>query len=200
MENELKELIGTNEAILYEGKPDKKCFIMESIFNPMLPLAVIWAIFDIGFLTHSFLGESMNLIMIPFLLFHMMPVWIYLGGMIFTIRRFRNTYYIVTDHAVYVSGGTFTKNMQCKLFAELSHVNLHRGVIDQIFHTGDVHLTTDHLMKNNRPAVIGINSIPDYMEVYQTVKKLQRDIYSDMMYPNDLRPSENHGYKTKYKG
>ena len=84
MENELKELIGTNETILYEGKPEKKCFIL----------------------------ESMNLIMIPFLLFHMMPVWIYLGGMIFTFRRFRNTYYIVSDHAVYVSGGTFTKNMQ----------------------------------------------------------------------------------------
>ena len=27
MENELKALVGTNEKILYEGKPDKKTFI-----------------------------------------------------------------------------------------------------------------------------------------------------------------------------
>ena len=35
---------------------------------------------------------------------------------------------------------------------------------------------------------------------YQLIKKLQKDIYSDIMYPNDLRPQENHGYKTKYRG
>ena len=32
------------------------------------------------------------------------------------------------------------------------------------------------------------------------VKKLQTDIYTDVMYPNDKRPSENHGYNTEYKG
>ena len=28
----------------------------------------------------------------------------------------------------------------------------------------------------------------------------QQDIYSDIMYPNDKRPKENHGYNTEYKG
>ena len=200
METELKQLIGKNETILYEGKPDRNCFLFESIFNPMLPFAVVWALFDLGFIKNSFDVGNMNMVILPFMLFHMMPVWIYLSGMVFTFRRYRNTYYIVTDHAVYVSGGTFTKNMQCKPFAKLSQVNLHRGIFDQMFHTGDIHLTTDQMTKNNIAAVIGINSISDYMDVYQIVKKLQRDIYSDMMYPNDLRPTENHGYKTKYKG
>ena len=30
------------------------------------------------------------------------------------------------------------------------------------------------------------------------VKNLQTDIYADTMYPNDLRPSSNHGYNTNY--
>ncbi|MBS6262404.1 MAG: hypothetical protein KH549_04560 [Clostridium sp.] len=47
---------------------------------------------------------------------------------------------------------------------------------------------------------MGINSISDYAEVFQLVKKLQTDIYADVMYPNDLRPKENHGYRTKYRG
>ena len=50
------------------------------------------------------------------------------------------------------------------------------------------------------PVVLTIGSIANYAEVYQLVKKLQKDIYSDVMYPNDLRPEENHGYRTKYKG
>ena len=38
MKNELKMMIGSEETILYEGKPDKKCFLFESIFHPLLPV------------------------------------------------------------------------------------------------------------------------------------------------------------------
>ena len=198
MVEELKSMVGMDETIFYEGKPDRKCFIFESIFNPLLPVAIVWAIFDMGFLGVAM--RDMQLFMIPFMLFHMMPVWIYLGGVIFSFRRYKNTYYIVTDHAIYVSSGIFTMNLETKTFAELSRVNLHRGIFDQMFNVGDVQITTNQYTKKNMPATININSISNYTEVYQLVKKLQKDVYSDIMYPNDLRPQENHGYKTKYRG
>lgn len=199
MVEELKSMVGMDETILYEGKPDKKCFIFESIFNPLLPVAIIWAVIDMGFLGFG-MGGGMPVFMLPFMLFHMMPVWIYLGGVIFSFRRYQNTYYIVTDHAIYVSSGIFTMNLDSKSFAELSRVNLHRGIFDQMFGVGDIQITTNQFTKKNMPAVLRINSISNYTEVYQMVKKLQKDIYSDIMYPNDLRPKENHGYKTKYRG
>ncbi len=199
MVEELKSMVGKNETVFYEGKPEKKCFIFESIFNPLLPFAIIWAVIDVGFLGRSAIG-GMQMIMIPFILFHMMPVWIYLAGVIFAFRKYKNTYYIVTDHGVYISSGIFAMNLETKSFAELSRVNLHRGIFDQIFHVGDVLITTNQFTRNNMPAVLGINSISNYTEVYQIIKKLQKDIYSDTMYPNDLRPEENHGYKTKYRG
>lgn len=199
MVEELKSMVGKNETVFYEGKPEKKCFIFESIFNPLLPFAIIWAVIDVGFLGRSAIG-GMQMIMIPFILFHMMPVWIYLAGVVFAFRKYKNTYYIVTDHGVYISSGIFAMNLETKSFAELSRVNLHRGIFDQIFHVGDVLITTNQFTRNNMPAVLGINSISNYTEVYQIIKKLQKDIYSDTMYPNDLRPEENHGYKTKYRG
>jgi uncharacterized membrane protein YdbT with pleckstrin-like domain len=198
MVEELKNMVGSDETVLYEGKPDKRCFIFESIFNPLLPIAIIWAVIDIGFLGLG-AGEFLP-ILTPFMLFHMMPVWIYLFGVIFAFRKYKNTYYIVTDHAVYISSGIFTMNLEAKTFAELSRVNLHRGVFDQMFHVGDIQITTNQITKKNMPAILCISSISDYTEVYQLVKKLQKDIYSDVMYPNDLRPPENHGYKTKYRG
>ena len=198
MVEELKNMVGSDETVLYEGKPDKRCFIFESIFNPLLPIAIIWAVIDIGFLGLG-AGEFQP-ILTPFMLFHMMPVWIYLFGVIFAFRKYKNTYYIVTDHAVYISSGIFTMNLEAKTFAELSRVNLHRGVFDQMFHVGDIQITTNQITKKNMPAILCISSISDYTEVYQLVKKLQKDIYSDVMYPNDLRPPENHGYKTKYRG
>lgn len=198
MVQELKSMVGMDEMVLYEGKPDKKCFIFESIFNPLLPFAIIWAILDASFLGMAIGG--MGLVMLPFMLFHLMPVWIYLAGVIFSFRRYKNTYYIVTDHAVYISSGIFTMNLETKTFAELSRVNLHRGIFDQMFHVGDVQLTTNQVTRKGTPAAMGINSISDYTKVFQLVKKLQKDIYADTMYPNDLRPEENHGYRTKYRG
>jgi len=202
MKEELLKLIGEDEKILYEGKPDKKCYIFESVFNPLLPFAIIWAIIDLGILGVSvFTAEESGflLFIIPFMLLHMMPVWIYLGGVLLTIRRYKNTNYIVTDRAIYVSGGTFAKTFNNKSFGELSHINLHRGIFDQWFGVGDV-IATSAQNSVGGPSVISINSIANYDEVYKLIKKVQTDIYSDIMYPNDMRPKENHGYNTEYKG
>ena len=203
MVNDLKNIVGQDENIFYEGKPNKKCYIFESIFNPFLPFALIWAIIDFGVLGGIFISNSINsmiFIIIPFMLIHLMPVWIYLGGILFTIKRYKNTLYIVTDRAIYVSGGTFAQTVNMKPFAELSHIDLHRGIFDQIFNVGDIIATSDQLSTNGRISNITISSISNYIEVYNMVKKLQTDIYTDVMYPNAKRPTENPGYNTKYKG
>ena len=56
MVNELKSMVGMEETILYEGKPDKKCFIFESVFNPLLPVAIIWAVLDMSFMGFAVSG------------------------------------------------------------------------------------------------------------------------------------------------
>ena len=203
MIEELKAIVGSNEKILYEGKPNKKCYVLESIFNPLLPFALIWAIIDFGIIGGVVLAENTENILffiIPFMLFHLMPVWIYLGGILFTAKRYKNTAYIVTDKAIYVSGGAFTRNINVKPFAELSYINLHRGIFDQMFNVGDIVATSNQMTQRGKSITIIIASVSNYVEVYNLVKKLQTDIYTDVMYPNAKRPSENPGYNTKYKG
>lgn len=92
-----------------------------------------------------------------------------------------------------------------KPFTELSKINIHRGIFDQMLNVGDVVFSCnplDFIMQTNSNSQTGlvIADIHDYQEVFSIVKKLQTDIYSDTMYPNDLRPKENHGYRTEYKG
>ena len=151
--------------------------------------------------------EKAVFFLVPFMLLHLMPVWIYLGGALLSFRRYQNTSYIVTDKAIYASGGVFSRHYNTKPFAELSHVNLHRGIFDQWFGVGDIVTTSaqaNPATRNGRMtstnAGISIDSISNYIEVYNIVKKLQQDIYTDVMYPNDLRPKTNHGYGTKYRG
>ncbi len=208
MDNELTLLVGKGEKILYAGKPDKKCFIFESIFNPLLPFAIVWGLFDMFFIGAAFSSDKADeaaFFIVPFMALHMMPVWLYLGGALLSFRRYRNTAYIVTDKGIYASGGIFGRTYKSKPFAELSHVDLHRGIFDQWFGVGDIITTSAQAnpatlngRRTSTNAGISIDSIANYAEVYKLVKQLQEDIYTDVMYPNDLRPKENHGYKSKY--
>jgi membrane protein YdbS with pleckstrin-like domain len=209
MDNELRLMVGDDEKIIYAGKPNKKCFLFECIFNPLLPFALIWGLIDFGVIGFSMTAKDEKAVffLVPFMLLHLMPVWIYLGGALMSFRRYQNTSYIVTDKAIYASGGVFSRHYNTKPFAELSHVNLHRGIFDQWFGVGDIVTTsaqanpaTMNGRRTSTNAGISIDSISNYMEVYNIVKKLQQDIYTDVMYPNDLRPRENHGYNTKYRG
>jgi len=204
MIEQLKSMISENENIFWEGKPDKKCFIFETIFNPLMPFAIIWAIIDFGILGAVAFGageqDNILLFLIPFFALHLMPVWLYLGGVLLCTIRYKNTYYIVTDKAIYISGGIINKSFRTKPFAKMSHINLHRGLFDQIFKVGDVICTSNETDSNGVPATMVIGSIKNYTEVFNKIKKLQEDVYTDVMYPNDLRPKENHGYNTEYKG
>lgn len=119
-------------------------------------------------------GELL-LFIVPFMLLHMMPVWIYLGGVL-------------------------SKHYNVKSFAELSHINIHRGIFDQHFNVGDVVATTSQVNLKGIPQTITLSSISNYKEVYSMIQQIQTDVYTDVMYPNALRPDENPGYDTKYKG
>lgn len=206
---ELLALISKNEKILWQGRPDKKCFLFEAVFNPFLIVAFLWGAIDFGFiaaiLTHSKeMPHQAGFMLIGFFALHLMPVWIYLFGVLFSFLRYKNTSFAISDQAVYISNGTFAQNYERKPFTEMSHVNLSRGIFDQWLGVGDVVLTSTHTslppQSSRYHPFSGANicDIKDYMDVYQLVKRLQTDIYADTMYPNNLRPDENHGYRTQY--
>ena len=194
---------------MWQGRPNMKCFILEAIFNPLLPFALIWGLIDCGFIYAALNGHineadgnfPASYMLVGFFSLHLMPVWIYLFGVIFSFLRYKNTSFAVTDQGVYVSGGIFTQNYERKPFAEMSNVNLHRGIFDQMLGVGDVVMTGNNDTYNSRHSIfrgMTICDISEYMEVYHLVQKLQTDIYADTMYPNNLRPQENDGYNTKY--
>lgn len=202
----LRDQIGTDENILWEGTKDGKVSLFEAIFNPLMPFALIWFVFDmvviLGF-SKTMSAEGIFLGgMIGFVALHMMPVWIYLIG-IFTSRiKARNTEYLITDRGIYIKTGIFTTITEMKPFTDLSHVSVRQGVFDKMFGTGDVISVCNHTSttshNDSHKHGMNIENIADYETVFKLVKEYQEAIYSDTMYPNDMRPQENHGYKTTY--
>lgn len=211
------ETMTYGERILWRSKPDKLDFILESIFNRMLLFALPWALLDITMLSSlsSVNKEEPNVFLISIIFFaiHLMPVWIYLGGIITSVIRYKNTEFIITERGIYISGGVISMKYDMKPFAEMSHISIHRGVFDRLIGVGDVVCSCNHgvidgsiYMRNRRATNtsqlrgITICNIRDYQNVFEMVKRLQTDIYSDTMYPNAFRPEMNSGYNTKYTG
>ncbi|GEM_PF-132693 len=193
--DDLKRMIG-KENVVWNGKPKKSCFVLECIFNPALGFSIIWFLFDMIFMsavlnatTSTSPGRYFVLI---FISLHMMPVWMYLGGIISSIRKYRNTEYVVTDRGIYITGGFFAKRYDFKPFTDLSHVNVNRGVLDQFLGVGDV------ISECHHGHAFKLIDLPDYLEVCNLIKQYQTDIYADTQFPNGFRPTINSGYQTSY--
>ena len=203
---EIKNYINSDEHVLWTGKPNKAVFIKERIFSPLFIVAAVWLMFDLAFIG-GFLGMTSDnlpfnsLLLVPFFALHLLPVWIYIFRVVFAFREWRNTDYMVTDKAVYATKGVFTTNCDRKTFQEITNVSVHQGIIDKSHNVGDVFIITGFTTNSKGQSIkqgINIIDVEDYLEVYKLITRTGTDIFSDTMYPNDLRPKENHGYKTKY--
>lgn len=180
--SQLESIVEGNEQVLWRGKPNKTCFILESIFNPLLPFSIIWLLFDMGFIsvfTSSKGSEDMMGVLIPFFLLHLMPVWIYIGGVLLTFIKYKNTEYLITDKRIYTSGGSFSYR-ECSIsYSRITDVEMRRGFFDRKLGVGDVLISS-----NSRPkwapvtTVNGqvqrftgydITDIPDYRAVYDII-------------------------------
>lgn len=201
--DELKSTIG-DEIVVWAGKPKKSCFILESIFNPLLIFALIWFIFDFTFIS-AFLKDGIGnfiFVILAFFALHLMPVWLYLAGVLLSFKKYKNTEYAITDRGIYIKRGCFAKQYNFKSFAELSQVHIHRGIFDQWLGVGDVISSCCHDYTNSNHTQSSnfiIHDIADYTEVYNIIKQYQTDIYADTQYPNAFRPENNSGYRTKYQ-
>lgn len=199
----IEEYKNIDETILWKGKPNKKVFIKERIFSPFLIFALVWLAIDFGIIFGIFAKEGIINQMpfiIPFFIVHLLPVWIYFFAVFSAFFSWKNIEYMVTDKAVYVTQGIFSFSCVRKSFQEVTNVSVHQGMIDKRHDVGDVFVVTGYSYKNGKQVSAGINilDIEDYMKVYKLINKTGMDIYSDTMYPNDLRPKENNGYETKY--
>ena len=183
-----------DEKVLWTGKPNKRVFLKERIFSPFLIIALVWGTIDFGMIFGVILANDIPIplyFIIPFFFIHLAPLWLYILRVIFSFFEWKHLEYMVTDKAVCCLGGVFTVNFVRKTFQEITNTSVHQGIFDRMHQVGDVFVISGR-------SSINIIDIVDYMEVYQLISKTGQDIFADTMYPNDLRPKENHGYKTEY--
>lgn len=191
----IEDVIGSDEQILWSGKPKKRAFLINA-FTKMLPIALIWLLFDGAFIglmigTMDEIPASVKIFMTVFFLFHLMPVWIWLSNVLTANRQHENLEYAFTQKRIIIKSGIIGIDFKNIYYSEIDSVNLRVGLVDRIEKVGDIYIKS----------IGGANVLYDLENPYTLTEKLQKivvDIKTDIQFPNNLRPAENDGYNTKY--
>lgn len=196
MNDTLQDILFDDENVLWQGVPDKFCYIWRRI-GKLLPVAIVWLLFD-GFFISTILSggatKEMLLFLIFFFGFHLFPVWKVIGSIIKTRLEYKNIIYAVTDKRVIVRTGLVGLDFENINYTDISNVRADVSVIEKLRNVGSVFITT---ASGN---TICLAAVQEPYQVYKKVNKVFMDMKSDIHYPNALRPEVNPGYNTKYKG
>ena len=209
--NDIEGQLMPDESIIWKGIPKRSAFIINSSLS-MLPVALIWLMIDGSFifsifqadkLTGSEMFGGMSLFFIGFFALHLMPVWIWLYGVLTANGRWKNTQYAVTNKRIIIRNGLIGYQYNSFYYTDISNVTLKVGVIDRMLGVGDIMISLNHTIgttKKGHP--INTTSILDVEnpdQVMQIVQKTIMDMQTDIHFPNALRPEANPGYHTEYR-
>ncbi len=193
--SEIDSVLSENEQILWRGKPKKSAYILGKILY-MLPIALIWLLFDGAFITvlcifGSDIPTPFLIGICVFFLFHLLPVWIWIANIITANRQHKNLEYAFTDRRIILRSGIVGVDFKNIYYTDISSVNLKVGLTDKICKVGDIYIKSHE----------GANVLFDIENAYFITSKLQEivlDLKNDALFPNDLRPAENKGFRTRY--
>jgi len=189
------------EQVLLQLKPKKNAFILNKSLV-MMPFALLWLAFDSFFMVNAF-GSGMggmSWFLIPFMLLHMMPVWIWLWNVITANRRWKNTMYYVTDRRIIIQSGFLDRELRTVYYKDIRDVNLRIGILDKLLRVGDIHFDLGQYDRKGRAITNAFLDVENPHEVYTRIQKIVMDIQTDIHFPNAYRPEENPGYGTRYRG
>ena len=197
-QNSVEDILSKDEKILQRLKPNKRVLLLESIFKG-LPVVLLWVAFDTFFIvmmvvTGAF-KENTGLIpaVIAFFALHLLPLWLYILNIIKTMAGAKNIEYVFTDKRIIIRSGVIGIDFKNIYYTDVQGINCKVGIFDRMFKVGDLYIKA----LNQSAVLMNIETPYFYL---QKLQKITLDIKTDIQYPNDLRPKENHGYNTEYKG
>ena len=180
---------------MWSGNPKKSEFLWGRVLS-MLPVALLWLLFDGAFIAVLCLfgGELPTPVIIGiavFFLFHLLPVWIWISHVVTANRQHKNLEYAFTDKRIIIKSGIIGIDFKNIYYADVGSVNVKVGLIDRLCKVGDIYIKSRE----------GASVLYDIENCYFITNKLQEivlDLKMDAAFPNALRPETNSGFKTTY--
>jgi membrane protein YdbS with pleckstrin-like domain len=193
MNAQIQDLISENEKVIWEGTPDKVCYIWSSVIL-MLPFAVVWLFFD-GFFIFMLISTGMIgkllFFVIPFFALHLFPVWSVIASYIKNKLEYKNVVYAITDKRIIIRDGLIGIDFKSLDYSEINDVNVHVNILERIRKVGTIICQ----VQNFNYSFIAVQNPYD---VFKMLQKISFNVKTDINYPNAERPENNPGYNSVY--
>lgn len=196
---QIDEIIADDEKILWRGKPKKSAYVLNA-FLKMLPIAIVWIVFDGAFIGMGLtqmgweaIPTPMKIFLFVFFAFHLIPVWMWIANVVTANRQHKNLEYAFTNRRIIVRSGIVGIDFKNMFYTDVESVNLKVGLVDKMLKVGDIYV-------NSKTGAAVLFDIENPYFITGKLQKIVADLKTDAFFPNNLRPDENDGYKTDYKG
>ena len=146
-EERLKRMVPESEDIFYSGAPVRKPFYVERIIEEgMIPLA--WMLITF-YVLKIYLDFDIPIIpvktLVATMIFANIPMIIWLCRTLMAGTALKNTYYIVTDKAIYFKNGAnefevFKTEEERYEYKDIIKAWNHYGTVDKMFNVGDIYI------------------------------------------------------------
>lgn len=144
----IDNMINTGETIIQRLKPNKKAYIMSNVLNNIW-FTLIWLGFD-GFAIGAIIAGGvlqqagfLAIFLLGFFAVHLTPVWIWLAGIIRSVKNANNTEYVLTDQRILIKEGIRTVDIHSMNYNEIYSINIKIGYIDSMLKVGDLYITAN---------------------------------------------------------
>lgn len=196
--DQLKNILDNDEKISWEGKPTFIPFIASGL--PFLGFGIIWVIMNYNFIQNTSSNPNgLDITSIPFLLVQLMPLWLSILNLVRLFLVFKNTTYATTNKRILLRGGFWGIDFKSIDYDKIFDIRVVVNPIENIFGVGSIKINAGLMGGMGTPIYDSIAAISNPYEVFKQIKTVSVNIKTDWNYPNQLRPSENPGYKTEYK-
>ena len=174
-----------NPASIY--KPNKKAFVLSRTIK-MLPIAIIWILFDTVALILMTSNEMLKgetfliVVIIAFAIIHLIPVWIWIFNIIKALKQVKYEEYSLTTDTIVVKTGDSAVNLKLVKYTDIISVTVNRSLTDKLLKVGDVVIITDY-------REVTLHDLPNYNEVATAIHKKSVVAYEEESY-EEFPPEE----------
>ncbi len=200
---ELDKVLDPNEKVLWEGSPKFWPFFLGSSVLTTV-FGIFWLFFVAIFIAMAWQAPGPS----KYFILAMPHLWVGLlmlfGPPIYTLMVFSKTYYAITDKRVILQRGVVGRDFQMIDFDQMTNAEVNIGVFDKLFGngSGSILMASAGTFSEGKGGVVSrpymIANVDKPYDVFKFLKKVSHDVKTDIEYPNQMRPSENPGYPSKY--
>ncbi|MBQ7327337.1 MAG: PH domain-containing protein [Clostridia bacterium] len=139
-------LAGTDERIIFKTKPNKKAHIWESILKN-IGFVLIWMAIDVAALVFSFVNNDIEwtfrIMILVFLALHMFPVWLWVAGIVRSVKQAQNAEYALTEKRIIIKSGKLAHDFRVIYYKDIVKIDMKRGRLDKMCGVADIYIRTN---------------------------------------------------------